>query len=195
MSWLSEGSLTSSKGPKVKKNIKDKMIWKQVERKYMRSQRKTNKTMEKDRITRWKTNCKEWSKHQNEKNEIKQLKLIQIENKTKKQKDNLIKHKEWFGDKMTLSRSWPEKTKENTLQIYGQNVNGVSQYNNYSEWGIILENIHNQQIYVACLTELNLDVTMAKVKYSMLKKAKKLDKNINLNMAGSKTTNHGRVAK
>ena len=114
---------------------------------------------------------------------------------TRKQLKNPTKHNEWFGDRMMLSNTWSEKKKDNTMRIYGQNVNGISHFDNYSEWKVILENLHNQQIDVACLAELNLDVTMPEVRYTMLEKAKKLDKNVNLTMAGSKTTIHGRIAK
>ena len=50
---------------------------------------------------------------------------------------------------------------------------GISNFNDYSEWEIILENLHNLQVDVACLTEINLDVMMPEVKYTMLEKAKK----------------------
>ena len=165
-------------------------------KKRMRSHRKTNKEMEMERTKKWKANTEAWRKQQSENNEfLKQFKSIQIEKKIRKQKNNPTKHNEWYGDKMTISETWPEKTKENTMRIYGQNVNGISHFDNYSEWKVILENLHNQQIDVACLAELNLDVTMPEVRYTMLEKAKKLDKNVNLTMAGSKTTIHGRIAK
>ena len=36
---------------------------------------------------------------------------------------------------------------------------------------------------------------MPEVKYTMLEKSKRMDKNVNLTMAGSSTKTHGRVAK
>ena len=90
-----------------------------------------------------------------------------------KKTTKLTIHNEWFGNKVIVTNSWPEKTREQTIRIYGQNVNGISYFNDYSEWEIILENLHNLQVDVACLTEINLDVMMPEVKYTMLEKAKK----------------------
>ena len=48
---------------------------------------------------------------------------------------------------------------------------------------------------MACLTEVNLDLTKAEVKYALLEKAKTLDKGIKLVMAASKHTNQNKINK
>ena len=53
---------------------------------------------------------------------------------------------------MTVTNSRPGKTKDQTIRIYGHNVNGVSHFDYYSEWEIALENFHKLQVDVACLT-------------------------------------------
>ena len=69
---------------------------------------------------------------------------------------------------MVTSNTWPKHTRgERIIQIFGQNVNGVSHFDKYAEWKIILETLHNQQNDVVCLTELNLDVNKPEVKYEL----------------------------
>ena len=48
---------------------------------------------------------------------------------------------------------------------------------------------------IACLTKINLDLNKPEVKFRLIEKAKKLDKNIKIVMNASKTTTHGQVAK
>ena len=89
---------------------------------------------------------------------------------------------------MIRSKTWPKNTKKNgTIRIFGQNVNGVSYLDNYSEWKIILETLHTQQCDVTCLTEINIDVKNPEVKYALVHQAKMLDKNSHIIMTGSST--------
>ena len=86
----------------------------------------------------------------------------------KQQHKKLTGYNEWFGDEMVTSNTWPKHTRgERIIQIFGQNVNGVSHFDKYAEWKIILETLHNQQNDVVCLTELNLDVNKPEVKYEL----------------------------
>lgn len=78
--------------------------------------------------------------------------------KEMKRVNNPIKHNDWFVHRMQRTSKWPGKTKDGTIRIYGQNVNRISYKQDYSEWEIILEKLHIQQVDVACLTEINLDV-------------------------------------
>ena len=87
---------------------------------------------------------------------------------------------------MIRSKTWPKNTKKNgSIRIFGQNVNGVSYFDNYSEWKIILETLHTQQCDVTCLTEMNIDVKNPEVKYALVHQAKMLDKNSHIIMTAS----------
>ena len=55
------------------------------------------------------------------------------------------------------------------------------------EWELVLESLDERQVDIACLTEINLAVDKPEVKYTLREKAKKMDKNIHLNMTCSKT--------
>ena len=149
-----------------------------------RSRRKKDVNMEAKRVKRWQENTEEWQKQLNSKENIK---IIQSKQETKK-KEKLDEEKmQWYGDELTRSRSWPDRTNDNIIRIYGQNINGISRYTEYNEWEIMLDELHKQQIDIACLTELNLDVNKAKVKYKLTEQAKNLDKNCSLIMATSKS--------
>ena len=169
---------------------------KKVIKRQKRSRRKTNNGREEERIRRWINNTEEWKKI------IKQDKLVQAMKKREEERrikklsqQKPIGFNEWFGDEMTTSNSWPKKNKNGTIRIYAQNVNGVSYADNYSEWQIILETLNKQQVDVACLTEINLDVKKPIVRYTLTENTKKLDKNSHLIMTGSKTTINNRIAK
>ena len=71
------------------------------------------------------------------------------------------------------------------MRIYSQNINRISKYTEYDEQEVILQVLHEHQIDVACVTEINLDLTKALVKYKLNKKARKFDKNKSLIMASS----------
>ena len=115
-------------------------------------------------------------------------KKLQVREKKEKKKKQYkpTGHDEWFGDEMIRSKTWPKNTKKNgTIRIFGQNVNGVSYLDNYSEWKIILETLHTQQCDVTCLTEMNIDVKNPEVKYALVHQAKMLDKNSHIIMTAS----------
>ena len=41
-------------------------------------------------------------------------------------------HTQWFGDRMNQSSTWPTNTKEEIIQIYEQNLNRISYYDNFT---------------------------------------------------------------
>ena len=125
-----------------------------------RSRRKTDREKEEKRIQRWNNNADAWREIINNEKLVLAAKTREKLKRAKKigiQKP--VKYNESFGDIMIQSKTWPETNKKGTMRIYGQNVNGVSSYEDYSEWQIILETLHKQQVDIACLTEVNLDVT------------------------------------
>ena len=154
-------------------------------KKRKRSRRKKDEKMEAERSKRWKENAKAWQIELSNNNKVKIIKEQQ--NKSRKEKLDEEKMK-WYGDEMILSKSWPDSTRENIIRIYRQNINGISRYTEYNEWEIILEELHNQQVDIACLTEINLDVNKSSLKYKLTEKAKHLDKNCSLITASSNTT-------
>ena len=115
--------------------------------------------------------------------------------KKEKQIDKPVSHDQWFGDEIKTTKNWPNSTEDDIIRIYSQNLNGVSHFDNYSEWEVILEELNERQVDVACLTEINLDVTKPEVKYALVEKLKTLDKGAKIIMTASKTTTQNTVNK
>ena len=67
-----------------------------------------------------------------------QNKKYNTKNKIKVTNTKEKQGKDW-GDTIELADSWPSKTKNNTIRIYSQNVNGISHFNDYMEWNIFLQ--------------------------------------------------------
>ena len=67
---------------------------------------------------------------------------------------------------------------------------------NYSEWDVMQESLHDRQVDIVCLIEVNLDVAKPEVRHAFNEKAKRLDKSMNLIVtAASKTTIDRRTSK
>ena len=49
-----------------------------------------------------------------------------------------------------------------------------------------MDELNDRQVDIACLTEVNLDLTKAEVRYALMEKAKMLDKGMKLVMTSSK---------
>ena len=178
--------------------VKVKKIKINTDKKKMRkrSRRKTSEASEENRIQRWNKNAEAWKKIiNNDKGIIAAKVREQLKRRKKNNSTKTTKYNEYFGDEMIHNTMWPKQQKQGTIRVYGQNINGVSYFDNYSEWQIILESLHERQIDIACLTEVNLDVTKPAVRYNLQEKAKALDKSSHLIMAGSRTTTHNRIAK
>ena len=139
--------------------------WQDPNHKRKRSRRKKDKSKEEARTARWWHYVRKWEESINSNGDIKKIKTIQQEKREKKLAELDEEKKRWFGDKFKNSKQWPNETNDNIIRIYGQNINGVSRYTNYNEWEIILENLNKQQIDIACLSEINLDLNKADIKY------------------------------
>ena len=74
-------------------------------------------------------------------------------------------------------------------------MNGVLYFDNYGEWETTLEVLHNRQVDIVCLTEINLDVTKPDVTYELREELNKLDRNSSIVMTASKTLVYARVSK
>ena len=155
-------------------------------KKIHRGLRKSGKTVE-EVNKKWEENVKQWKTVLNKMDEIKKAKKLKEEKTEEKRKQAKVEHHQWFGDELLISKDWPKKSKEGTIRLYSQNVNGISYFNNYGEWEIMLEELHDRQVDVACLTEINLDLQKPEIKYSLVEKAKALDKGIRMEMTASKT--------
>ena len=158
------------------------------EKKRKRSARKKDYDMEEERLRRWNESVQEWKHAINSNSNIKIIKNIQKEKVEEKMKKLDEDKKRWYGDHFRMSKQWPRQTNDGIIRIYGQNVNGVSKYMDYNEWEIILEHLNKYQVDIACLTEINLDLNMAGVKYKLHEKAKRLDKTCSVMMTTSKST-------
>ena len=151
-----------------------------------RSRRKRDNKMEEERIKRWKDNAEEWVRNLNTNSNIKIIKSAQKEKADAKLTKLDEEKKKWYGDVLKNSKLWPKQTNENIIRIYSQNVNGISKSSDYNEWEIILEHLQNFQVDIACLSEINLDLNKARVKYKLNEKARILDKTCSLVMTASK---------
>ena len=146
--------------------------------------------------TKWEEGVRQWKTLIQNMTAVKKMKeVLEEKRKVKKENTKNTQHDEWFGDKLNISKEWPKKTKENTVRIYGHNVNGVSCAQNYSEWEIMLEHLNDRQIDIACLTEINLDIEKSDVKFALYEKAKRLDKGMNITLTASKDGKHDRINK
>ena len=157
---------------------------KNEKRQRKRSQRKIGNKNVEIQVKRKTAQRVEWRKTMGENKYIEELKAKYENKKSERQKK---KTNEWWGDDMTNEEQWPVTTGLSTIRIYGQNLNGVSKQNEYVEWELMLDHLDNMQVDIACLTEINLDITKPAVKYNMIEKMKKMDKNAQIVFAGSKT--------
>ena len=104
----------------------------------------------------------------------------------KRNKSNEKQIKELWGDRLTTSEKWPSQSEEKTVRILGQNVNGVSYFNDYLEWEMILGYMDDMQIDIMCFNEINLDLAKPKVYWELSKKLKYIDKHAKLTTSSSK---------
>ena len=105
----------------------------------------------------------------------------------KKQTEVNYRHRDdpW-GDKLTKSNLWPGETEQTTIRIMTQNVNGISHFYDYYEWDHVLHTMHQDQVDILGITEVNLDLSKPAVKYKLIQRAKKLDNNFRMAMSASK---------
>ena len=154
----------------------------------IRGKRKIGIEHEKERKKEWHDCVNRWKELINNKNyirEMKRAKNSKINNNNRQR--NTTQHNEWFGERIGKNNNWPIPHKDGILRIKGQNVNGISRKMDYGEWEVILESLDERQVDIACLSEINLALDKPEVKYTLREKAKKMDKNIHLNMTCSKT--------
>ena len=161
-----------------------------------RGKRKIDKEKENEIHTQWLDNVNKWKQIINSNpsvNSARQKQQQDLQRKVERKKEE--NSEVYYGDKLSVSDRWPNYTKEDYVRIYGQNVNGISYTNDYAEWEIALDHLHNKQVDVACFSEINLATEKPEVKYALIEKAKKLDKNIKVNLTCSKTNTSGSIAK
>ena len=113
----------------------------------------------------------------NKKNNNKKLKKITMIKKGSQD--------EFWGDVLTRNEDWPDINKSDRVRIVTQNVNGISYFNNYNEWEILLDVMDQYQADVFGLNEMNLDLKQPKVNYELLKRLKKIDRNATLTTSSS----------
>ena len=58
--------------------------------------------------------------------------------------------------------------------MYFQNLNGISYFNEYIEFDMLLEYINEIQVDIAGFTEINLDLMNANVRNNLQKKREKI---------------------
>ena len=79
------------------------------------------------------------------------------------------KLKKW-GDEIYTTDEWPAQSQRSTIRIMGLNVNGISKENELIEWDMLLDNMHQKQVDILCISEINLDTNKPNVKYTLLEK-------------------------
>ena len=80
-----------------------------------------------------------------------------------------------WGDPLETSNKWPLLTENNTIRIIGQNVNGISYYNDYVEWEMSLNYMDEFQADIVCMCEVNLDLNKNEVMDNIYSRMKKID--------------------
>merc|ERR1712150_44228 len=152
-----------------------------------RGRRKINR-VKKELIQRqWTEKVNKWRQIINDNSSVNSVRKRQhLALQRKLETTQVVNPDEYFGDKLTVSDRWPNYTKEDCVRIYGQNVNGISYLNDYAEWEIVLDHMHDKQVDIACFGEINLATEKPEVKYALIEKAKRLDKNIKVNITCSK---------
>ena len=118
----------------------------------------------------------------------KQLKEIQEKYKklNKKKKVAVEEDAEPWGDILTTNQQWPSNDNK-TYRLMGQNVNGISYFNDYIEWEMQLNYMDEFQVDTMCINEVNLDTNKPEVRESMFKKLKKLDPYAKMSKSSSPT--------
>ena len=127
-----------------------------------------------DKRKRKRSKRKKDMEKQEKEDEKRQGKKISID--TNKKPKNGNENKMW-GDEMTRNNKWPT-TMNNTLRILGQNIKGISYYNDYIAWQYTLDQLDAMQIDVGCFSEINLDLNNKAVQYELMEKAKRMDRQI-----------------
>lgn len=74
-------------------------------------------------------------------------------------------------------------------------MNRISCTNDFGEWEFTLDELHKKQVDIACLSEINLALEKPEVKHTLIEKAKRMDKNMRLQMTSSKTNVTDSVSK
>ena len=86
------------------------------------------------------------------------------------------KHLDSWGDKLTISESWPSVYNRTTLRIFHINLNGISHFNDYIEWEVVLHHLTGLQADIFLITEPNLDLNKISVRESLRSTCSKFDK-------------------
>ena len=107
---------------------------------------------------------------------------------TNSKENNKIANNSWHGDRLTLDNKWPNINSTQTLRILGQNLNGISYYNNYLDLDMTLQQMDAMQVCIAGYSEVNLDMNKNKIKYEVTQKIKNFDRSSSISMSSSKTT-------
>ena len=105
-----------------------------------------------------------------------------------KAKEKSIDNNCWHGDIFTLEEEWPNRNTNQTLRILGQNLNGVSYYNDYLDLDMTLQQMDAMQVGIAGYSEVNLDMNKNNVKYDVVTKVNFFDKSCVISTSSSKTT-------
>ena len=105
-----------------------------------------------------------------------------------KGKEKSIDNNCWHGDIFTLEEEWPNRNTNQTLRILGQNLNGVSYYNDYLDLDMTLQQMDAMQVGIVGYSEVNLDMNKNNVKYDVVTKVNFFDKSSVISTSLSKTT-------
>lgn len=154
-------------------------------RKNRRSKRKKNNEQIKRQDNKIKQHIEVWLGNLYANKEVLKKKKEDKEKRAKKQTEDKEK---WWGDEATINRDWPNAQESGTIRIFGQNINGTSYKGKYSDWEMFLESTNKMQADVMCISEVNMDLNKANVRYELTQQARKMDKNIQIGYAASATT-------
>lgn len=152
-------------------------------------QKEIGKTIETNKTTNEKTKYNEVEK-KIRKNIGQKHQAIKIATKTEKKiiKNKMTKQEidgKIWGNNLITNDKWPNVNDLQYIRVLYQNVNGISYYNKYNEWEIVLDVMDSMQADVISLNEINLDMTLPNVKYNLMSRLKKMDRNAKMSVSAS----------
>ena len=145
---------------------------------------KNGKSRKEERRDRKRDKRKQKRKHDREAKEQKD------NNNTGKEEKQYIDELKTWGDEIRERANWPkhEESGSNYIRIMHLNANGITTKNEFVEWEMLLQSLHESQVDVFCINETNVDTRQSIVQFKVRDLAKQKDRHMYLNMSSSKQT-------
>ena len=83
---------------------------------------------------------------------------------------------QWFSHPIQLHDEWEDGAYNETIRIGSINISGISEYDKWLDWEIVLATTHELQIDIMGLTELGINFKNPTINSSFIETSKKYDK-------------------